>query len=712
MSAACPACASLPPPTGVSPGGPTHILHLPDIHCGGCIASVERALNDLPGVASARVNLSLKRVAVQAAALDAQTMIDALAAAGHRAERLDAARLGAADPAARNLLTRIGVSGFALMNVMLLSVAVWSGATGATAQIFHLVSAAIAIPAVAYAGQPFFRSALQALSAARLNMDVPISLAIVLASAASLASAFGFSDRAGWFDAALALTFFLLVGRYLDHRGRAAARSAAAELAALEAPQARRIEGGAERIVAAGALRPGDLIRLRPGDRLPADGTIVSGRTDLDRSVLTGESRPDPAGPGDPVTAGEISLTGLLTVRVDRAGRDTALARIAEIVATAESQRSRFTGLADRAARIYAPAVHVLGAVTFVGWMLATGDGWRALDIAISVLVITCPCALGLAVPAVSTVATARLFRAGILVKSRTALERLSQIDCVAVDKTGTLTTGTPRLSADMPADALAVAAGLAGGSSHPVSRAIVAAAAARGVVPAAIDAVCEHPGDGIEGLHRGRPVRLGRGAWVGAPEGMSTWLAGAGDRPVPLTTVETLDSGAVALFRGLREAGYRVALLSGDVPEAVSDIAARLGIDEASGGMSPPDKVAWIEDRARNGARVLMVGDGLNDTASLAASHASIAPGRALDAARNAADVVLLSGGLKGIPTILATARSAVVRMRQNIGIALVYNAVAVPLAMAGFATPLWAALAMSGSSLAVTLNAVRSTR
>ncbi len=710
MTAACAACSALPrAEAAADPSAATHLLHLPDIHCGGCITAVERALMAVPGVSAARVNLTLKRVSVQAPGLAVSTLIEALANAGYRADRLDAGRLGPADTTARDLLTRIGVAGFGMMNVMLLSVAVWSGAAGATAQVFHLVSAAIAIPAVAYAAQPFFGSAWGALSKRRLNMDVPISLAIILATAASLASAFGYSERAGWFDAALALTFFLLVGRYLDRRGRAAARSAAAELAALEAPQAIRLDGTRETVIAAEALVPGDLIRVRPGDRLPADGTIVTGRTDLDRSVLTGESQPEPAGPGDAVTAGETSLTGAVTVRVDRAGRDTALARMAEIVATAETQRSRYTGIADRAARIYAPAVHILGAATFVVWMLATGDGWHALDIAISVLVITCPCALGLAVPAVSTVATARLFRAGILVKSQTALERLSEIDLVAFDKTGTLTTGDPVLAGDVAPGALSVAAGLAAGSVHPVSRAIVAAADAQGVALAEVTDIREEAGNGITGVWKGKTVRLGRKDWIGADGATATWLQIEGDRPVPMQTEETLDDGAQGMIDAIRAGANDVALLSGDADGPVARISKALGIGSAFGRLSPKAKLDWIDARSAEGRHVLMVGDGLNDTGSLAAAHASIAPGTALDAARNAADVVLLSGGLGGVPTTLTAARQATRRMRQNIGIALAYNAVAVPIAVAGFATPFLAALAMSASSLAVTLNAVR---
>ncbi|TRD17365.1 heavy metal translocating P-type ATPase [Palleronia caenipelagi] len=709
MTAACPACAALPEAEAPEVSGTTHVLHLPDIHCAACISTVESALNAMPQVRSARVNLTLKRVFAEAPGVETDALIGALADAGYRAERLDPLRLSPRDETARALVAQIGVAGFAMMNVMLLSVAVWSGAAGATAQVFHLISAAIAIPAVAFSAQPFFRSALSVLRKGRLNMDVPISLAIILASAASVATAFGYGEEQGWFDAALALTFFLLVGRYLDHKGRAAARSAAAELAALEAPQAIRLTGTGEEIVAAESLSPGDRILVRPGDRLPADGVILEGRTDLDRSALTGETRPEPAGVGDSVTAGETSLTGTLTIRVDRAGRDTALARMAELVATAEMQRSRYSSIADQAARIYAPAVHLLGLIAFIGWFAATGDGWRALDVAISVLVITCPCALGLAVPAVSTVATARLFKAGILVKSRTALERLAEIDAVVFDKTGTLTTGAPRLiGTPEPAD-LAIAAGLAQGSAHPVSRAIAEAAEARGIEGAPVTGRIERPGDGVEGDLDGRRVRLGRAGWIGAVGDGAVWLDKGIGTPVAFETEETLPDSTVRATSALARAGYALGLLSGDRPEPVSRVAAATGIEEARSGLSPADKVAHVQTLEASGKHVLMVGDGLNDTGCLAVAHAAISPGSALEAARSASDVVLLSGGLEGVPEALKTARTSRARMRQNIAIAAIYNAVSIPLAMAGFATPLLAALAMSSSSLTVTANAMR---
>ena len=710
MSAACPACGPAPEialPRN-APARPDIVLQLPDIHCAACIASVEDTLAALPGVRDARVNYGQRRVAVAGAGLRADALIEALARAGHRARPLDADRLGGPSAERRALILRIGVAGFAMMNVMLLSVAVWSGAAGATAGLFHLLSAAIALPAVAFSARPFFASGLAAIRAGRLNMDVPISLAILLASGASLAGALGVAEAAqGWFDAALALTFFLLVGRFLDAAGRQAARSAAAELAALDTPQAIRLEDGAERVVRAEDLRPGDLIRLRPGDRVPADGSVEAGRAALDRSALTGETAPEAVAPGGAVAAGEVALDGALTVRVARAGRDTALSRLADLVAAAEGQRSRHSGLADRAARVYAPLVHALGAAAFAGWWLATGDGWRALDVAISVLVITCPCALGLAVPAVSTVATGRLFRRGILLTSPTALERLSEIDAVAFDKTGTLTTGAARLDGTVPDAVLSQAAALARHSAHPYSRALVAAAEARALpLPDAGD-LREIPGRGLTATVAGRRMRLGHPGWIGTEgEGIAF---DDGSRVHAFAFAEELRPGAADCVAALRARGLAVAILSGDAQGPVDRIARTLGVGSAHARMTPLDKAAWLDARAAQGARVLMVGDGLNDTGALSKAHASLSPGSALEAARMLSDAVLICKDLGAVPMLLATARGAARRMRENIALAAAYNAVAIPVALAGHATPLVAAIAMSASSLTVTLNALR---
>jgi len=691
------------------------LLSLPDIHCAGCISGVERALIAMPGVQSARVNLTLRRASVVADdGILAADLAQALTATGFTAYELDGAALGKSqsDSAGGDLLMRLAVSGFAMMNVMLLSVAVWSGATDATRDLFHWISAAIALPAIAYAAQPFFRQALTALSAARLNMDVPISLAILLAALMSVYETTQGGAHA-YFDAALSLTFFLLAGRYLDHRTRSAARSAAQELAALEVPRALRVEGGRDTLIPVAELGVGDLVRVLPGARIPVDGMIETGNSEIDRSLLTGESLPVFAGQNTPVSAGEINLTGPLIIRVSAAGRDSSLHRLTELVAVAESARNRYTSLADRAARIYAPAVHLLALGAFLAWLAISGDIRLALNIAVAVLIITCPCALGLAVPAVVTAASGRLFRKGLLIKTPTALERLAEIDTVVFDKTGTLTSGAPLPTSldDLAHDDKRILLALAQGSAHPLSVALARTLTDAGVEAAVLEDVTEQPGFGIEASAKGRAVRLGRASWTGAtPVAETATYLKIGDRaPDVLRFSDSLREGAVQAVKDLRAQGKSVILLSGDTPAAVADIAARTGIDAFEADMLPQDKVARIEALAAKGHRVLMVGDGLNDTAALAAAHASISPASALEATRVVSDIVLLGNSLAPLGDALRCAKSATARIRENFAIAAGYNAIAIPIALLGFATPLAAALAMSASSITVSLNALR---
>jgi Cu2+-exporting ATPase len=716
---ACPACAAAPAAerlAGTAAAPARIILSLPGVHCAGCISAVEAGLAGLPGVASARVNLTLKRVSVAAApGVAPATLIAALGRLGYEAHELDAGLLSATDTdrQGRDLLMRLGVAGFAMMNVMLLSVAVWSGASDATRDLFHWISAAIAIPTVIFCGRPFFRNAVAALRAGRLGMDVPISLAIILATAISLYETTQGGHHA-YFDAAVMLTFFLLAGRYLDHRTRAVARSAAGVLAALEVPRATLIRDGAETEVPLADLRPGDEVRVRPGGRMPADGVVVTGTSERDRSLLTGETLPIFAGPGSAVAAGEVNLTGPLTLKVTAAGRDSSLHRMADLVAVAESARTRYTSLADRAARLYSPGVHLLALAAFGSWMWATGGDLRlAVNIAAAVLIITCPCALGLAVPAVVTAASGRLFRKGLLIKHGTALERLAEVDTVVFDKTGTLTLGAPELQGiddHDPAD-LALAAALAGASGHPLAQALHAALAARGVVPAEVTDLREVPGYGVEGKAGGRVVRLGRSGWAGTGEAAvtATYLGRGAGPAVAFTFVDRLRPGATAAVAGLQAQGKRVMLISGDGPGAVADLAARVGIADWTAGALPAEKVARVAALAALGHRALMVGDGLNDTAALAAAHVSVSPASALDAARAASDIVLLGNDIAPVADATRIAGQARRRILENFGISIAYNIVAVPLALAGLATPLAAALAMSLSSVTVSLNALR---
>ncbi len=717
---ACPACSAAPAAEALAAGAVAQkdvriALSVPTIHCSACIVAVEKALADYPGVQSARVNLTLKRATVEAdPEVMPQDLVRLLESNGYEAHELDVGTLSATqtDKAGRELLMRLAVAGFASMNVMLLSVSVWSGAADATRDMFHWISAAITLPTIAFSGQPFFRSAWGALRAKRLNMDVPIVLAILLALVTSLWET-SLSGEHAYFDAALTLTFFLLAGRYLDHRTRAIARSAAEELAALEVPRAILVVDGEERQVPISEVSVGDLILVRPGGRMPVDGEIVEGHSEIDRSLLTGETLPVYGGPGRAVSAGEVNLTGPLIVKATAVGEESSLHRMADLVAIAESGRSRYTSLADRAAKLYAPGVHILSGLSFVGWYLYTWDVRTALNIAAAVLIITCPCALGLAVPAVTTAASGWLFRRGLLIKDATALERLAQVDTVVFDKTGTLTSGMPELINldQISSRDVSLALALAQGSSHPLSVSLTNAARAAGFEAAEVGEITEVPGYGTKGVWQGQEVALGRASWLGA-EALSrtaAWLR-VGDSPATAFEFsDRLREGAQEAVAELLKAGKEVYLMSGDTTPAVEEMAHRLNIPHWLAEALPADKAARVQAMTDEGKRVLMVGDGLNDTAALAAAHVSISPASALDAARVASDIVLLGSDLRPIADALDTAGSAIRRIRENFRIATLYNIIAVPLAVAGFATPLIAALAMSTSSITVSLNALR---
>ncbi len=701
MTTACAACNTAPAARAVAETAePNLMLSVPGMSCAACIGKIERGLAAVPGISGARVNLTLKRVAVRTD-LPAADVANHLAKLGYQAYPLDAGVLGRdSDPASRDLALRLGVAGFAMMNVMLLSVAVWSGAADATRDLFHLISAAIAVPVVGFSGQPFFRSAWSALRVRQLNMDVPISLAILLATGMSVYESLNGGHHA-YFDAGLSLTFFLLIGRFLDHRTRASARSAARELAALETRTAERIDGQGRAItVPLSDLAVGDLILVPTGARTPVDGTLETGEALTDRSFLTGESDPAHAIMGERLSSGEINLGAPFRLRASTVGEDTTLRRMAKLVEGAENARSRYTGLADRAARIYAPAVHLLALAAFLAWVLISGDVRFALNVAIAVLIITCPCALGLAVPAVSTAAIGKLYELGFLVKSGTALERLAEVDGVMFDKTGTLTMpGFARLAEGLDDEQKSVALALAQNSTHPVSRAVQAALG--DMAPAPVADIREVAGAGIHGHLDGREVFLGRS--------QAGLVLRIDDQETPISQDETLRPGASEAVLALGDMSLSVGLISGDAAGRVAKIAGTLGIDDVAAAVTPELKHRQIESRHTNGQRLAMIGDGLNDTAALAAAHASVAPSTAMDASRNEADVVLLRDGLQDLPRLFAIARRATWLSQQNFAIATVYNLVAVPIALLGFATPLIAALAMSTSSITVLLNALR---
>lgn len=692
--------------------GETTVLVVPGMHCAGCMAKVERALAAVPGVTSARVNLTAKQArAEHGPEVEAAQLIAALDAAGF-ASQPRSEELTRAPSAVKPLLAPLAVAGFACMNVMLLSVSVWSGADGSTRSLFHWISALIGMPAIAYSGTPFFKSAWAVLKRARTNMDVPISIGIVLATGLSFYETLTGGHDA-YFDGVLMLILFLLAGRTLDAMMRDRARAGVDALLSQAAPGASVVSAdGTLQWVAAADLVPGMVMRVAAGDRLAADGEIVNGTSAFDQSLLTGESHPVAATVGATVHAGTLNLDAPVDVRVTAAGADTSLAEIARLMDAAEQPRSVYVRIADRASRLYAPAVHTLAFASFVGWMIAGAGAYQSIVIAIAVLIITCPCALGLAVPVAQVVASGALMREGIMVKDGSAIERMALVDRVLLDKTGSLTLGQPEpdpaVIAALDGDAASVALGLASHSRHPHSRSIEAALLARGLRAVRVDGVAETAGIGLSGSWNGRKVSLGRND---AADVVSTTLRieGRPDLLIPFT--DRLRPDAHAALARMKAMGLEVSLLSGDNAAAVAEVAREVGLF-AQAAASPAEKRDAIAALQGQGHKVLMVGDGLNDGPALAAADASIAPGSASDVGRQAADLVFLGDSLNALPRAVLAARRTMRVVRQNFALAIGYNVLAVPLAIMGYVNPMIAAAAMSGSSLVVVANSLRLVR
>lgn len=689
---------------------PETLFSVPGMRCAGCIAKLEDGLPKTHGIVAARVNFTAKRVTlthlpdVQIPALQ-----QAISALGFEAQPISAA-LTQDDGGSRDLLKALAVAGFAAMNIMLLSVSVWSGAEGATRDLFHWLSAGIALPTIAYSGRPFFKSAWNALRHGRTNMDVPISIGVVLASALSLFETVVHGEHA-YFDGAVMLLFFLLTGRWLDSVMRDRARDGVTALLKHAPAGALVIDSdGRSSWCDVSSLRPGMTMLVAAGERLAADGTVTDGQSRLDMALLTGESTPVAVAPGDRVHAGTLNLDAPVRIKVLAIGEETVIADIARLMDQASQSRSRYVRIADRAARLYAPAVHTLAAASFAGWMIA-GAGWhQSLLIAVAVLIITCPCALGLAVPAAQIVAAGALMRCGILIKDGSALERLAEADRALFDKTGTLTLGRP-VPIDLHAldpDQKSVALALARVSRHPLSEALRRALENEGVTASALSDVQETVGNGVSAMLHGTAVALRRPEGKVPDDCLATSLVIAGQPSTTILFSDKMRPAARQTIDALAKLGLPATILSGDRAAAVAPIARALGLT-AQTGMLPQDKLDTIARLKARGEKVLMVGDGLNDGPALAAGHVSMAPGSASDAGQNAADAIFLGDSLAPVATAVRAARATQKVVRQNFAMAIGYNLIAVPLAIMGLVTPLIAALAMSGSSLIVVANALR---
>ena len=709
--------------TRESDGQSTLELIVQGAHCAGCLKKIERGIGALNGVTSVRMNLSTLRLKTtwkndQSSARNITSKLSELGF-GSAPYSLTAAQTQS-ESEIKTLLWSMAIAGFAAMNVMLLSIAVWSGGVEMgenTHTLFHWISAAIALPTVAYAGRPFFRSAWAALKNKTTNMDVPISLALILACALSLYETIN-ANPDTYFDAAVMLLFLLLIGRYLDAKLRLRTGEAARRLAALQVTSATRLlKGGGIETVPAKLINPGDHLLIPAGQRVPVDAIILKGTTDVDVQIATGETKPKTCTAGDKLYSGTTNISAPLTVKAIARYQDSFLSEITSLVEAGEQSKSKYVRIADRAARAYVPVVHSVALLTFLGWLLAGAELRTASLNAIAVLIITCPCALGLAVPAVQIVTSGRLFKRGILIKSGDSLERLAKTKTVIFDKTGTLTTGQFALlnKAERSEEELHIAAAIAHHSSHPYAKAL------HGLkTPIEIEAVTERPGKGLSGTLKGVVIKFGSARFVDAPSDnpfntlgtLTSWLKVGEQPPVPFTFEDTLRDDAKDCIQALHDQSIAAEMLSGDDETITRNMAQTLGIEHWSGNVSPKDKMDYIQMRNAAGGFPLMVGDGINDAPALAAANSSASLTGASDISRSASDIILQGDKLSALPDAIHIAQQAQKRVIENLSLAVIYNFFAIPLAVFGFVNPLIAALAMSGSSLIVMLNALRMAR
>jgi Cu2+-exporting ATPase len=684
--------------------------------CANCMAKIEGGVKAIGGVAEARLNLSTGKLHVvwRGDAVHPAAVLGRIHALGYEAAPFDAAgQMDANDAEGRHLLRCLAVAGFGTVFVVGLTDAVWysNGDIGVHRALFFWLAGLVSIPLTLYAAEPFFTSAFRALAKRQTNMDVPIGAAILLALALSVwQTAAGGAET--YFDAAIMLAFVLLVGRYLDFRLRDRAAGAARHLVTLQSALARRLkDDGTLETVAARELAPGDRVLLASGERVPADGILEDRDAEIDVSLVTGESQPVIAAAGQTLRAGTINLGRPVVLRITAKMDDSLVADLARLLEAGRQTRSLYIRLADRAARAYVPFVAIASLAVFAGWALSGAGLDVAVTNAIAVLIITCPCALGLAVPAVQIVATGRLFAKGVFVKSGDALERLAEIDTAVFDKTGTLTLGTPVLSNEVPPKVLDLAARLARASRHPLSRALAEAA---GPGPVAVH-VREVAGSGLEAEIDGAVCRLGNADWCGVTSehrAGELWFRAGGAPAQRFDFRDHIRPETKATIAAFAPRRIAVEMLTGDHAQPASGIAKEAGIARWRADVGPAEKAARLEELRKQGHRTLMVGDGINDAGALALAHVSIAPGSAADVSQRASDLVLRGDGIAPIVEAIDIARKARRLVLENFAFAAVYNLAAVPVAALGLVNPLIAAAAMAGSSLIVTLNALRLAR
>jgi Cu+-exporting ATPase len=722
--------------------GPTkQELAITGMTCASCVARIERKLGKLEGVQAANVNLATERATVtyDAGLVDPALLISTVEAAGYGAapvaERAaadeDEEGVRSRDLAHRRHLLGIGAILSAAVVALAMLPALMDFPTTGT---HNYLLALLTLPVWAYVGQSFHRGALVNLRHGAANMDTLISLGSTVAYLYSLAVTVAGSDQPVYYDTAALIVTLIYLGKYLEVAARGRTGAAIKRLAGLQPRTARVVRNGQERDLQVEQVVQGDVVLVRPGERVPVDGIVLAGESSVDESMLTGESLPVAKGPGDAVIGATVNGTGLLRVQATAVGRDTVLAGIIRLVQQAQGSKAPAQRLADRISAVFVPAVIGLAALTFLGWLL-TGHGLaQALVPAIAVLVIACPCALGLATPTAIMVGTGRGAGMGILIRSGESLERIRALTTVVLDKTGTVTEGKPRVTEIRPLAALTavevlrLAAGIERASEHPLGQAVVREAQERGMIlPDTPTNFRSITGGGVQGTVEGREVLVGSRRLVAERGGVTLAEADAAmealeaagktallvaveGRPVGSIAVDdTLKDGSAQAVRALSDLGLTVWLITGDNAGTAAAIGRAAGIAKVLAEARPEQKATAVARMQGNGQVVAMVGDGINDAPALATADVGVAMGTGTDVAMAASDITLVRGDLRSLPTAIALSRATMRTIKQNLFWAFFYNVILVPLAAFGVVNPIFAAAAMALSSVSVVGNSLR---
>lgn len=697
-------------------------LMVQGLHCAACVWLIESILKKQKNVVAARINLSRKTLFLQWSGelKTGNELLHVIHEIGYKLLPFDEEILKTAEKKySDSILRALAVAGFGAGNIMLFSFSLWFADVidmgQSTRNLLQFFSSLIALPVIIFSARPFFASAAKSIKAGYPNMDLAISIAIFLACAVSLLETFR-SQSHVYFDSAVMLIFFLLIGRYLDLKARKKAFTIASEFTMLAASFGRVEENSQLKILPIGKLQEGMILIVAAGEKIAADGIVIEGESEIDTSLITGESLPKKIGHGREVFAGMINLTSPLKIKITKSAQNSLLAQIIRLSEEVENKKNHYIRIADKLAKFYLPAVHILAFFTFCFWFKT---GWEiGLMNATAVLIITCPCALALAIPIVQTIAISNFIRRGILVKSGEALEKLPEIDVIVFDKTGSLTIGAPRLidikilvGNESKNFYLKLAASLAKKSRHPISQAILASYSGDlEELP-----IQENQGLGLESVFQNKILKLGRKEFCGINSEvsqMSCFLKFGEDSKgdeVIFFFEDEIKSDAKSIISQLKNFGKKIILLSGDSEKVVRDVAEKLGISEFYFTQTPISKVQFLEKLRVENKRFVMIGDGLNDAPSLALADVSISFSKAADISQNIADIIIQGEKLMPIILLLKSSKKAIALMKENLWIALIYNLIAIPFAVMGQVVPLVAAIAMSSSSLLVLFNSLR---